>query len=521
MFGLGETSVDLQKISGCWPKVKAVSKTRSFWIVVIMMVASAAFHYLTPEVGFPFLTSLPLTRHAVIRIIFMLPIVGAAYVFGRKGGIIALIVAVLIMLPHIFLISCCPPDSLVETVGVALVAYLIIWMIDIQERERRLRQKACEDMETLNAIITALTQSLNLDAILQEALRKVLEVVCDLEVKGAIFLLDAHGKKLFLRAHQGVSEELVPEECVIDLGECLCGRVAQTGQVLYVRDALDDPRHTRCLVSEPHSHVCVPLMFRDRLLGVLDLYLLGFHPPDAVDLKLLASVGRQIGIAVENARLYENLHFYVRQITRAQENERKRIARELHDDTTQRLIDLSRRIDDLASSGAVLAESTHTRLEEFQQLIDDILHGIRRFSRDLRPSVLDDLGLLPALEGLMADLQENGIETELETQGESRRLSPEVELALFRIVQEAYNNIRRHAAASRVVTTVRFGEERVSVRVHDDGEGFDRPVRIDDLATTSKLGLAGMLERAQLLGGTLVVESELGQGTTVTVEVPT
>jgi signal transduction histidine kinase len=520
VIGTRDTSIELEKIPGCWPKLKAVSKARSFWIVVVMMVASAAFHYMTPETGFPFLTSLPLTRHAVIRIIFMLPIVGAAYAFGRTGGIIALIVAVLIMLPRIFLISCCPPDSLVETVGVALVTYLVIWMIDVQERERKLRQKACEDLETLNAIITALTQSLKLDEILRQALEKVLEVIRHLEARGAVFLLDTHGKKLFLRAHQGLSDDLVPEECVIDLGECICGRVAQTGEVLFVRNALDDPRHTRCLVSEPHSHICVPLMFRDRMLGVLDLYLLGSHPPDPVDLKLLASVGRQVGIAVENARLYENLRFYVRQTTRAQENERKRIARELHDDTTQRLIDLSRRIDDLAISGDVLAESALVRLEEFQKLIDDMLRGIRRFSRDLRPSVLDDLGLLPALEGLMADLRENGIAAELQTRGKSRRLSPEVELALFRIVQEAYNNVKRHAGASRVVTRAHFDENRVSVRVQDDGHGFDRPVRIGDLAATGKLGLVGMLERAQLLDGTLVVDSALGGGTVVTVEIP-
>jgi len=261
---------------------------------------------------------------------------------------------------------------------------------------------------------------------------------------------------------------------------------------------------------------------------------------------LFGSIGSQIGVAIESARLYENMRFYVRQITNAQEDERKRIARELHDDTAQALIDLSRRLDDLATSHEEkLPESAIGRLEEFQELIDGMLQGVRRFSRDLRPSVLDDLGLLPALEELMADVKKNGIETELQVYGDRRRLSPEAELVLFRIVQEALNNVRRHSQASQVVTAVEFGEgracpelvlsplslgqrtrgkvegqsRRVRITVKDNGQGFELPGRTGDLAAMGKLGLVGMHERAQLLGGTLAVQTELGEGTTVAVEV--
>jgi signal transduction histidine kinase len=234
---------------------------------------------------------------------------------------------------------------------------------------------------------------------------------------------------------------------------------------------------------------------------------------------MFAAIGRQIGVAVENARLCENLRFYVRQISDAQEDERRRIARELHDETAQGLIALSRRLDNLAASDEGLTSSAIERLEELQVRIEDLLEGVRRFGKDLRPSVLDDLGLLPALEGLMASLPQSGIEPQLETRGDQRRLSPDAELALFRIVQEALNNVKRHANASQVRTVVEFDEARVSVSVQDDGQGFEMPGALSDLATLGRFGFVGMHERVMLLRGTLTVRSELGKGMTVVADV--
>ena len=701
-------------------RLKRAITSRHFWIVVAMLAASTFLHYyLAPQTRLPLLSSFPLTRQAVGRIIFILPVAGAAFAFGQAGGLITLFIAVLIMLPRVFFISSRPIDALVETVGVSVVAYIVVWMIEIQEREKKLRQKAVEELATVNAIAVTVSQSLDLDEILDKALAKVLEVLSSLKAKGGIFLLDAEGQKLHLRAHYGLSPQFVRQGSEITVGECLCGLVAESGEVLFISDALNDPRHTRCAESDHHSHICVPLKFRDRVLGVMDLLLVGTYQPSTAerqlfasigsqigvaienaqlhqdvarqlqieqrlnevaekitseleldrilpkvlqiaeelvgadggvialldresnligypylhnlpldlanvtvpkggglagevmatghpaviedyqtyagaipafveagvtsiiavpivsgdqlfgalslvtldeakrfsdrDVAILAGIGRQSGIAIENARLYENMHFYIGQVTKAQEDERKRIARELHDDTAQALIDLSRRLDNLATSHERLSETVIERLEEFQELIDSILRGVRRFSRDLRPSVLDDLGLLPALEWLMANLvEEDGIKTELKVYGDRRRLPPEAELALFRIVQEAFSNVRRHSQASQVVTVVEFSEGRASpgpvlsqvegpvlgrvegpvlsqvegqsqkvrITVEDNGQGFELPARTGDLATTGKLGLIGMHERAHLLDGTLTVRSEPGRGTTVTVDVP-
>jgi signal transduction histidine kinase len=146
---------------------------------------------------------------------------------------------------------------------------------------------------------------------------------------------------------------------------------------------------------------------------------------------------------------------------------------------------------------------------------------VRRFSQDLRPSILDDLGLLPTLEELTADMnRQNGLQAEFRVKGEERRLSSEVELTLFRIAQEALNNVRKHAEATRVVTTVELSDSVVTMKVEDNGKGFEPPTLIDHPTTSGKLGLIGMHERARLLGGSLSVKSAPGAGTRVVVNVP-
>jgi signal transduction histidine kinase len=160
----------------------------------------------------------------------------------------------------------------------------------------------------------------------------------------------------------------------------------------------------------------------------------------------------------EARRMQESLRFYVSQVLKAQEGERLRIARELHDDTAQALTGLSRRldmlVDALPANGEQVPREIRGRLEELRDQSDTILEGVRRFSRALRPPVLDDLGLLPALKWLAMALEEHGIATNISVEGDPRRLADGTELALFRIAQEALNNVRKHSHASAVDLTV-------------------------------------------------------------------
>jgi len=223
----------------------------------------------------------------------------------------------------------------------------------------------------------------------------------------------------------------------------------------------------------------------------------------------------------ERKRTEDNLRYFLQEITRAQEEERKRIARELHDDTAQVLGSLSRRLDNFIRKKHGLAPNEVFFLKDLQAQLNRGVEGVHRFSQALRLSVLDDLGLIPALRSLAKSLQESdGIGTDLKVLGGERRFSPEVELLLFRIVQEALNNIRRHAQASEAQVVMEFAEDRIKVTISDNGRGFELSGRVGDLPRSGKLGLAGMRERAQLLGGTLEVQSTPGKGTTLIVEVP-
>jgi len=223
----------------------------------------------------------------------------------------------------------------------------------------------------------------------------------------------------------------------------------------------------------------------------------------------------------EERRMQESLRYYLDQITRAQEEERKRIARELHDDTAQSLYALSRQVDNFMRSNSQLLPGDASFLKELRGQIGDILQGIRSFSQDLRPPILDDLGLLPALGWLVSDVERRcEIQTNLVVFGDEQRFPPEVELTLFRIVQEALRNVEKHAQATRAEVTINFGADKTQLSISDNGEGFQLSEEMGDLPRQGKLGLAGIQERARLLGASLRIHSESAQGTTVNIEVP-
>jgi signal transduction histidine kinase len=175
----------------------------------------------------------------------------------------------------------------------------------------------------------------------------------------------------------------------------------------------------------------------------------------------------------------------------------------------------------LTTTEETLPESAAQRIRGLQEATGDVIKRVRRFSQDLRPSILDDLGLLPTLEELTTELnQQYGLHSEFWVHGEERRLSSEAELIMFRIAQEALNNVRKHAQATRVVTTIEMSDSAVQLMIQDDGIGFNPPTLADHPAAASKLGLIGMHERARLLSGTLLIDSAPGQGTKVIVNVP-
>ncbi len=160
-------------------------------------------------------------------------------------------------------------------------------------------------------------------------------------------------------------------------------------------------------------------------------------------------------------------------------------------------------------------------MEDLRSQTIKALEGLRCCAQDLRPRILDDLGLTAALEWMAEDLVKNyGIDARVEVVGTERGLPAEVQLLLFRIAQEALSNIRRHAKASMAEVKLKFESNKIRMTVSDNGTGFKLPNQTESLASTGKLGILGMYERARLLGGNLKIQSELGKGTQVIAEVP-
>ena len=219
-----------------------------------------------------------------------------------------------------------------------------------------------------------------------------------------------------------------------------------------------------------------------------------------------------------------SLHGYIGAITSAQEEERHRLARELHDDTLQALIALQQRVQ-LAQlelqPDAKQGAPEPVELKEIAALTEQTIENLRRLTRALRPIYLEDLGLVPALDMLAREAgQSMGSVVEFQRQGVEKRLEPSIELAFYRMAQEALNNISRHAQASHAALSLSFTPTSTIMQIVDDGVGFNVPKNPSEYAPSGHYGLLGLHERAELIGATLQISSSAGKGTSLTVGLP-
>jgi len=254
--------------------------------------------------------------------------------------------------------------------------------------------------------------------------------------------------------------------------------------------------------------------------GVSGKWLLFYACPIKNDVGDIVSAIEIVQDITEQKRLEENIRFYSQQIMQAQEDERKRIARELHDDSSSSMLLLIQRLDALETSSPEVSGTLKQKLEDLRTQAVDVLDGLRRCAQELRPRILDDLGLVAAIEWIADDMEKShSIDTEVKVTGQERSLPMEYQLMLFRITQEALSNVRRHAKATRVAIAIDFGNE-VCITVADNGIGFSLPDRIENLASQGHLGIMGMSERAQLMHGKLEIQSIPGNGTRLSIKVP-
>ncbi|MGD9100367.1 MAG: GAF domain-containing protein [Anaerolineae bacterium] len=368
-------------------------------------------------------------------------------------------------------------------------------------------------------------QSLNLREVLELGLEKVLQVTG--QGAAEIHLLDTDGQAMATKASFGEPEGFLMREESLVMGECLCGLAVLNDEPLIVPDTQNDPRVTRlsCRRFGFQSAACVPLHVKGRAIGVLTVHGRDKHHFDDKDVDLLTTVADQLATAIENARLYAEMEARVEALSQelqymAVVEERERLGREIHDGLAQTLSLLSMQVGQSRSlllGGNVKA--CMAELREMSRVIDAGYEEVREAITNLRLAAPKGARFA---DWLQEYVYEFGLRHDLSTELliSPRRsplvLLPHQEVHLTRIIQEALNNVRKHAQASHVQMALIPNGYKLTLRVEDDGLGFDVE-RVQ--SQRGRYGLSTMRERAELLGGELHIQSAPGLGTMITVEI--
>lgn len=498
---VGRTS----RLSGAAERMARVlgrrAREAAFWRIQAMVLLVTALHVLLEArpLDINILQQMaPSLQHVPVGL-YVIPVTYAGFVYGLEGGVLTGLWCGLLASANIPFFHRAEFEWVAElsfilvVIGVGVVTSIPV------ERERRQRQSA-ESVARRLAMLNEVTQA----GLRPWGVPQTAEAI----LARVVGLLDAQGACLALWRREN-------DEMVVFASQAADGSSSRALEARLCAPAQERP-------TVPDGTIRETGLASGGLRGILCVCLGSDQEPFPEMEDFLVTVGSQLTISIENALLHQQerelLESYVQLVTRAQEEERKHIARELHDGAAQELTVLYRGLNEMTTSGR---ESDTDELIRLREMAESVLGELRRFGRDLRPALLDDLGLIPALEWLLSDLAERTtIRSGLDISGRVRRLDPEAEVGLFRIIQEALRNVEKHARATRVDVDVRFRPDAVIVSVGDDGCGFEVPEELGSLVPSGRLGLMGVRERAQLLRGNLELTSEPGGGTRVTARIP-
>ena len=438
--------------------------------------------------------------------------------------------------PHVFLLGGERQERYLDIIAspikgdqgnVTAVAEVMRDITEAKKAERKTAE-AYRNLLALNRIATAVSRSLDLDTVLTSAMEKTLEIMN--RNTGGILLWNEERQAFCYRVHHSLSSDFVQSVC-FHAGEGIVGKVAQSGEPILVDDVSGDPRvaYPGLVTAEGiRAFAAVPLRVKDKVLGVLTVASHDARKFSTEDIQLLDSIASQIAIAIENAKLHQEVQRkdesrgeLLNEIFSIQEEERRRIARELHDETSQSLASLAASIEAIAGMLSSGSDEVRTRLRKVEKIAINALDEIHRIIYELRPTLLDDLGLVAAARWLADNnLGTAGVNVNFRTIGRVRRLPPRLETTLFRVIQEAVNNIARHSHAKNADVRLHFKKGAIAIRISDDGKGFDVEEAISSRERPRGLGLLGMKERVEMMNGTLIIRSRRGQGTETNIEIP-
>ncbi len=463
-----------------WPRLDALRaaarlplRDRRFWITQAMILGIIGLHESIELFGFvPSLGML----YFVPTALFFMPVVYAAINFGLRGSLATVLWCTLITLPNwVFWHEGFERYAEIAQMGFVAAFALMVGLRVDEERKAYAR---------VEMVSHALERSEQRYRELFEAAR---EGILVLDEAGRIVECNSAARALMqaspAAADHGRLHDVFPREAAAQIMAQVSNPDERPGAIRLRTPAGDEAW------VEP---VCTRLR--------------GDAPGTQV---LLRDVTRQ-------QRRQENLETYTAQVHRAQEDERRRIAQEIHDDTVQSLVLLCRELDDVEERCGETPDRVASSLRSARDHAAEIVGTLRVLIRGIRPPALDDLGLVPAVQRLLTDVASHStVRTDLVVAGAVHRAPRAVELAMLRIVQESLRNAERHGAPARIDVHITYAHGHVELEVRDDGAGFVPPQDPSDLARGGKWGIIGMHERAREVGGELRVSSTPGAGTTV------
>jgi len=390
-------------------------------------------------------------------------------------------------------------------------------------RNYQLAQERIAALTVLQNVARNLTSELDLNKLLREIVRSAVRVLKASD--GSLLLWDeATNELVFAVTEGGVEEALEGRRMPADKG--IAGWVLTHRQPDIVHEVRSDERFYRAIDESLGYHtsslVAVPMITKGQSIGVLEvLNKESGERFDENDRDILYALAGQAAIAIMNARLYQEIHEEKDRIIALEEDVRKELARDFHDGPAQTLAAMIMGLELLEALSEQIPESVAKGLAELRTMATKTLHQVRNMIFELRPVILKTQGLEPALRSYVERLREaEDMNIHLKVEGLEERLPARLEEICFSIIQEAINNVKRHANEENVwLTAIRRGDE-FQVVVKDDGEGFDLAEVERSYDKRGKLGLLNMQERAEMIEGRLSIESALGKGTTITLNVP-
>jgi PAS domain S-box-containing protein len=409
----------------------------------------------------------------------------------------------------------------------------ILVVRDISHRKRSEEQlrRRTRQLMVLHEVGSLVNRSLDLDQVLSTSLSRLRSLMqCEV---AAFYLASDAGSRDLLRLRQGSG---LPKPLVDRMkrrtprpGHSPEARAAATREIVFVEEPGSRSRLDAALLPEAGivSAAYVPVESPEGLVGVLLVGRTRKVPFSGEDVDLFLPLAQLLGTAIGNARLFADLQRHRELLARlssriltAQEEERQHLSRELHDGIGQSLSALKLGLEMIPRDAAGLPAAVQTDLQRTLEIVKETISELRRIALDLRPSMLDDLGLIPTLKWLAQRFQEQtGIVVRLDARGKIPRLSAEQEVNLYRIVQEALSNVVKHAEADRVTIRVRSTVAAVHLLVGDHGRGF-QPDRAPGEAGHTGLGLVGIEERVNLMDGRFRFRSRPDKGTLLAVQIP-